>query len=130
MWLQRAKRIGGRYRRKEPVFSLHLLKSILVKLEVLARPLNSIRAGNRRAGKPLVLTIPAGPRRPWWSGRHIICSRKWRRWNVNKPNSNRAALPQPTAYGWWTSDSALMVGLNLRSVTITRETRFALNTFR
>ena len=57
--------------------------------EAIARPFNLIRAGNRRLADRLVSTIPIGLPPPWWTGLIIICSRKWRRWNANRPNSSR-----------------------------------------
>src|SRR5439155_6630042 len=125
-----AGRIGGQYQKKRPIFPPHLSKPTQGKREDLAQPFNLIRAKNPPAGRPLVSTIRLGLPQQSWIAPIFACSHKWRRWNVSRPNLNRLVLSQRTAHGWWTSDGALTVGLNLRCVTIVRETRFALNTFR
>ena len=96
----------------------------------IARPFNLIRAWNQQAGRQSDLMIQAGPPPRWWTGLITICSRKWRRWNGNKPNSNRSASPQRMAHGWWILDAASTAGQNSRCVKIIRETKFALNTFK
>src|SRR5436190_874110 len=80
---------GRKYQQKQPIFPTQLSKPTQVKREVIAQLFNLIRARNPPAGSLLASTIWVGRLQKQWIGPHIICSRKWRRWNVNKLNSKR-----------------------------------------